>query len=237
MGLGVECWRCAGSEVQSLYSKGPVSAAARSGRPQSPYLAPGASAKRWSRGGQSRHRRCLLRPTVNTMQLVSAIIGALGDALVAVTVYIAVRARQDARTAESKADEARGAFAEQQQMAQRETELVRRRQRVENVGEIIEKLFWALVPFADGPPAPAATWMPDRNRLAQLMIGLNEVLPSCASIMNAGTSEVALESAKHGRQEVTRELERIDGELRKLHSPVIPQAITSPPIAGLSEVK
>jgi hypothetical protein len=58
------------------------------------------------------------------MQLVSTIIGALGDVLVAVTVYIAVRARRDARAAESKADEARRAFAEQQQMAQRETELV-----------------------------------------------------------------------------------------------------------------
>lgn len=156
------------------------------------------------------------------MQIVSTIVSAVGDLLVAITVYLALRARKDARAAETRAEKTRMAFASQQQAAVQETELVRRRRRVEDVGEVIEKLFWTLRPFVDLAAVDAETWMPYRNRLAQLMVGLTEAVPAAASIVSAFTGEVAFESAKHGRQEVTNELERIDRELRMLHSPTIP---------------
>jgi len=170
------------------------------------------------------------------MQLVSTIVSALGDALVALTVILALWARRDARAAQNMAEVAREAYAEQQLAAQRETELVRRRQRVENVGEVTERLFWTLVPSAGGSSALPQAWMPDRNRIAQLVVGLAAALPSCAAIPEAGTPEHAFDLAKQGRNEVTEELQRIDRELRKLHSPAIPQAANATDLDGNENV-
>ena len=160
------------------------------------------------------------------MQLANTVIGALGDLLVLVTLVVAMRtlksangARQDARAAEDKAERARNEFAVQQRSWQRETELVRRRQRVQEAGEIIEDLFWAVQ--EDAPPG---RWMYYRNRLGQVLVGLTGAVPDCAAILNAATARAALGPARLGRDEIQKELDRIDGELRKLHNPAISAA-------------
>jgi hypothetical protein len=151
------------------------------------------------------------------MEMANAIISALGDLLVLITVIVAVRARSDARTAEASAEKTRKEFADQQRSWQRETELVRRRQRVQQVGETIEDLFWAVQ-----DNVPPDQWMRYRNHLGQLLVGLTDAVPSCEAILTATTTDAARGPARLGRDEVTNELDRIDQELRRLHNPAIP---------------
>jgi hypothetical protein len=91
--------------------------------------------------------------------------------------------------------------------------LDRRRERVERIGELVERLFWSVEPSLRDEVVHPSRWMPMRNHLGQLLVGLKEDLPHCAAILNAAATSSAFESAKLGRQEIDVELAQIHADL------------------------
>lgn len=94
--------------------------------------------------------------------------------------------------------------------------LERRRERVVQIGGLVEQLFWLVEPSSRGETVAPQTWMPYRNHLGQLMIGLEDGLLSCASILNDAATSSVMEHSKNGRLEVEVELARVDDELRQI---------------------
>jgi hypothetical protein len=100
--------------------------------------------------------------------------------------------------------------------------LERQYERVLAVGQILENMFWAIQTFreqgASAAEVPNEIWMPLRNGLRHRLVGLKVALPSCESILNAGTAYQAFEGCVHGRNEVEAELRRIGGALDLLYT-------------------
>lgn len=103
--------------------------------------------------------------------------------------------------------------AEMSRLWQQANALDRRRERVERIGEMVERLFWSVEPSLRDQVVHPSTWMPMRNHLGQLLVGLTKDLPNCAAILNAAATSSAFESAKLGRQEIEMELAQIDANL------------------------
>jgi hypothetical protein len=139
------------------------------------------------------------------------------------TVNEAKIARQDAeQAARDAAAERRAAEEERRQAAadrreaaadRREQERDRQRHRLERIGEIVEDIFWSadLARRGDGRVA-TNQWMSERNRLRHALVGLHDVLPEAASILNCGAAEQAVGPASMARNEVERELRHLSGE-------------------------
>lgn len=141
-----------------------------------------------------------------------------------------IAAQHQAEQAAMAADQrARDAAALDRQAAeraadwQREMTLERRRERVEKIGELVEDIFWTLAPpnGRDGPGQNLSYqhWMPERNRIGHLLVGLSKDLPECAKLLNDATASSALGHAQLGREEVRLELERIDAALYLIRNP------------------
>lgn len=139
------------------------------------------------------------------------------------------RARAAAIAAEAAAvaaDERDKAAAKRQQAANWLSVLMgqiagleQRRERVQAVGQIVEDLFWTLHPWAhDLLNVGREQWMPYRNSLRHLMVGLKSGLPNCARILDAGTASVAYDDCVGARLEVERELESIDTQLNGMRT-------------------
>jgi hypothetical protein len=139
-------------------------------------------------------------------------------------------AQQEAEQATRAADQrARDAVARDRQAAeraadwQREMALERRRERVEKIGELVEDIFWTLAPPGGGDGAGQDLayqhWMPVRNQIGHLLVGLSKDLPECANLLNDATASSALGHARLAREEVRLELERIDGALYLIRNP------------------
>ena len=130
------------------------------------------------------------------------------------------QAEQAARAADERARDAASRDRQAAERAadwQREMALERRRERVEKIGELVEDIFWRLAPpgGGDGPgqSLPYQGWMPERNRIGHLLVGLSKDLPECANLLNDAEASSALDHARLGREEIRLELERIDGAL------------------------
>jgi hypothetical protein len=108
--------------------------------------------------------------------------------------------------------------AEMSRLWQQENALDRRRERVERIGEAVEHLFWSVKPYLRDQVVHPSSWMPIRNHLGQLLVGLTTDLPNCAAILNAAATSSAFESAKLGRQEIEVELAQIDANLNALRT-------------------
>jgi hypothetical protein len=122
----------------------------------------------------------------------------------------AVAADQRAQEAARRDEKA----ADRQVAFERMRMLDRRRERVEGIAEIVENLFWTV--GETGERVPSHQWMPLRNRLGVLMVGLRENLPACVALLNAATAAVASDNGPQARHEVEAELARIDDELRQI---------------------
>jgi hypothetical protein len=96
--------------------------------------------------------------------------------------------------------------------------LARQHERVLKVGRLVDEMFWAINPYRPGDEVPKHIWMPQRNELRHLLIGLKSPLPSCQKIIDAGTAFQAYESCVSVRTEVEVELQRIDSALEILHA-------------------
>ena len=136
------------------------------------------------------------------------------------------QAEQAARAADRRARDADARDRKAAERAadwQREMALERRRECVEKIGELVEDIFWTLAPpdGGDGPGQDLSyqRWMPERNRIGHLLVGLSKNLPECANLLNDATASSALGHARLGREEVRLELERIDGALYLTRNP------------------
>jgi hypothetical protein len=179
------------------------------------------------------------------MELASAIIGAAGDLLVLIALLVAVRALTTANGARADAQEsdriAVTARTEAAEAAARATDkalelqrlivlehqvaaMERRRQRVVEIGELVEDIYWTALPAETGGIVYPNYWMPKRNRLGHLLVGVATDLPECAQILNAATNDSALEHSRKAREEVGPMLQIIDQELRALQSSRVPDA-------------
>jgi hypothetical protein len=101
---------------------------------------------------------------------------------------------------------------------QREISLSRRRERIEQVGAVVEDLFWIVEPAERGVVVAPQEWNPYRNRIRHLLVGLKQDLPNCALLENDATTSSAYQHAKLGRGEIEAELQRTDSDLAKLRS-------------------
>ena len=76
--------------------------------------------------------------------------------------------------------------------------------------------------------------MAERNRIGVALIGVTDMLPKCAEILNAATPQAAYLVAPEARQEVTRWLTELHGELlapqRAVRADVLPNDGCSPPL-------
>jgi hypothetical protein len=85
----------------------------------------------------------------------------------------------------------------------------------------VEEIFWATTPTLGqltGAPK-REQWMPERNRLGHLLVGLKADLPECAKLLSAATSASALDQARLAREEIQAELEYIDSVLSFTRNP------------------
>jgi hypothetical protein len=97
--------------------------------------------------------------------------------------------------------------------------LERQHERVLRVGQLVDEMFWAIAPYSHpGDAVPKDIWMPQRNELRHLLIGLKSPLPSCQRIIDAGTAFQAHENCVTARTEIEVELQRIDSALERLHT-------------------
>jgi hypothetical protein len=131
----------------------------------------------------------------------------------------AARRSQAAATAAAQREQAASELAAARAQ---EALLERRYERVLTVGQLVEGMFWALQVYETNElgsgDVPKEIWMPQRNGLRHRMVGLKEALPSCQRITDAGTAAQAFEGCVLSRNEVERELQRIDGVLDNLHA-------------------
>jgi hypothetical protein len=96
-------------------------------------------------------------------------------------------------------------FAEPLRQAERD----RRRLRLEKIGEVVEELF-AEVVDADASDRSPSKWYTPRNRLRTLLAGLEEQLPICIQIVNAGSAIQARMLIPNARVEIERALSELD---------------------------
>ncbi len=96
--------------------------------------------------------------------------------------------------------------------------LERQHERVLKVGQLVDDMSWAIAHYQSGDDVPNHVWMPQRNELRHLLIGLKSPLPSCQQIIDAGTAFQAYESCALSRNEVEAELQRIDNAIETLHT-------------------
>ncbi len=111
--------------------------------------------------------------------------------------------------------------------------LERQYERVLTVGQLVEDMFWAIQAFRDtGTEAgdvPKEIWMPQRNGLRHRLVGLKAAIPSCQRIVDAGTAYQAFDGCVLSRNEVERELQRIDRALDDLQTALRVRAPTQTP--------
>ncbi len=81
----------------------------------------------------------------------------------------------------------------------------RQRLRLERIGEAAEELFSAVVD-ADPSDRPPSKWYRPRNRLRTLLVGLEDQLPICVQIFNAGSAVQARVLIPDARMEIERTL-------------------------------
>jgi hypothetical protein len=142
---------------------------------------------------------------------------------------VAREADQREREATERYEAAAIAAAERDQAAAeravayaQEAFLERQYERVLTVGQLVEDIFWAIQAFREAGTevanVPKEIWMPQRNGLRHRLVGLMTALPSCQNIVDAGTAYQAFEGCVRTRNEVERELQRIDRALDDLHT-------------------
>lgn len=130
-----------------------------------------------------------------------------------------------ARDAADRAEAAAAAAAERDREASeraaardREVFLTRRWEQVLQVGQVVEDMFWRVAPFRDKPAheVPGNVWMPQRNSLRHLLVGLSEAIPAGEEVVDAATAGQAFGGCARARAEVERELKRVEDELTAL---------------------
>jgi hypothetical protein len=142
------------------------------------------------------------------------------------TVEVAKTAREEADAAAKEAAADRRRAASQAAAERVEADYRYLIQRVEQVGEIVEDLFWRayrdplrfLVTITPDTPNPErdptqGAWVADRNRLGVALVGVADLLPTCAEIPNAASPQAAYQMATDARQEVLRQLTEMHTEL------------------------
>ena len=115
--------------------------------------------------------------------------------------------------------------------------------RVERVDEIVEDLFWRAYSHPSNSqewtvnPVVDATegWVAERNRLGVALVGVTEMLPKCAEILNAASPQMAFQVATAARQEVLIRLTEMHRELltyqRAVRADVLPLSGNTGPCA------
>jgi hypothetical protein len=136
------------------------------------------------------------------------------------TLNEAKTARLDAEQAAKFAAIERRATAEDRHLAavdrheaaadRREAEYDRERRRLERVGQMVEDLFWAADLARRGGQVAAASWMSQRNVLRHVLVGLHNRLPAAADLLNSASPDQAFGPASRARQEIERELEKLE---------------------------
>ncbi len=120
------------------------------------------------------------------------------------TVKLAEAARQDFEADRRAADSDRRDAELDRQAAERDRRLAlldRKRRRLEEVGHLVEAIFWG-AHEASQNAGPASVWMGARNRLGQELVGLQDQLPTTADLLTAGDPGWAMGQASQAREEV-----------------------------------
>lgn len=86
--------------------------------------------------------------------------------------------------------------------------LDRERQRLEKISQTVEDLFGEVV-NADPSDRTPSRWYTPRNQLWMLLAGLEDQLPVCAQIVNAGTAYQALNLVPSARNEIEATLSQL----------------------------
>jgi hypothetical protein len=138
------------------------------------------------------------------------------------SVRLAEQSLDQAREAAKEASQREREAAERATAYAQEAFLERQYERVLTVGQLVEDMFWAIHAFqekgTDLADIPKEIWMPQRNALRHRLVGLKAALPSCQRIVDAGTAYQAFEGCVLSRNEVERELQRIDRVLDEIHA-------------------
>jgi hypothetical protein len=149
------------------------------------------------------------------------------------SVRLAEQSLDQAREAAREASQREREAAERATAYAQEAFLERQYERVLTVGQLVEDMFWAIQAFqekgTDLADVPKETWMPQRNGLRHRLVGLKAALPSCQRIVDAGTAYQAFEGCVLSRNEVERELQRIDRVLDEMHAAFRVRAPTQTP--------
>jgi len=87
--------------------------------------------------------------------------------------------------------------------ARRDAELDRKRDRLEHVGQVVERVYW----MAKGGYTVDTAWLQEGNVLKQALVGLEDELPECASIPGLLSAGMAKAAASRERDEVRIKLE------------------------------
>lgn len=135
------------------------------------------------------------------------------------TVDEARAARRDAEEAAREAAAERRAAEEDRKQAamdrreaaadRRSEERDRERRRLEQVGEMVEDLFWAADLVRRGGKVSPDTWVSQRNLLGHALVGLQDRLPGAASLLNCANVGQAFGAAAQARQEIQHELAKL----------------------------
>ena len=91
--------------------------------------------------------------------------------------------------------------------------LDRDRQRLEKISQTVEDLFGE-VAQANPSDRPQSHWYTPRNQLRTLLVGLEDELPTCARIVNAGTAYQALDLIPTARNEIEAALRQLGRQAR-----------------------
>jgi flagellar biosynthesis GTPase FlhF len=149
-------------------------------------------------------------------------------------VRLAEQSLDQARKAAEEASQREREAAERATAYAQEAFLERQYERVLTVGQLVEDMFWAIQTFqengAEFADVPKEVWMPQRNGLRHRLVGLKAALPSCQRIVDAGTAYQAFEGCVLSRNEVERELQRIDRALDEIHAAFRVRAPTQTPL-------
>lgn len=86
--------------------------------------------------------------------------------------------------------------------------LDRERQRLERITQTVEDLFGEVV-NADPSDRTPSRWYTPRNQLRTLLVGLEDQLPICAQIVNAGSAYQALSLTPGARNEIEAVLRQL----------------------------
>ena len=129
-------------------------------------------------------------------------------------------ARLDAEQAARDAAIERRAAAEDRRMTEvdrheaaadrRQAEYDHERRRLERVGQMVEDLSSTADLAKRGGQVAAGNLLSQRNVLRHALVGLHSRLPAAADLLNSATPDQAIGAASQARQEVERELDKLE---------------------------